>query len=193
MTDNDKPSDSDSAASAADQNADDPKSLDDLLASWKEGATDDKPAAKKPDSDALLQHVANLSYKLEMKDVIPTVKGELPVTDKFVENYINMRATENAKLSELWDNRDSRRAEFDEAVKAMTGEFADFAKENGIGKPKVTDADDDKGLAAAAHMARSTQAADTGLDSVNWSGLSDTDFALRKQEVIRMAESGKLK
>lgn len=180
---------SDAAAKAGSENPD-KKSLNDLLASW-----DDKGEKKaSPKNDGLATELAHLKYRIEMKDIIPTVKGDLTVSDKFVETYINSKADQDSKLMKLWDERDTRRSEFDAAIKALSGEFVEFCKASGIKiseKGDNKDEKDDKGLAAAARMAREHQSKSSGLDDINWGGLSDQEFALKKREVLKMAESGK--
>jgi len=174
------------------ENPDKP-TLDDLLADWDKRA---EKGGEKPGSDkteAMAREVARLSYKLEMKDIIGKVKGDLPVSDDFVETYVNMRAEKDARLQELWDNRDDNRRAFDEAMSEIGKEFQDFAKQNGFKVESEDKGNDDKGLAAAARMARESQPSGSGLDNVDFGSLSDSEFGFKKQEVFRLAEAGKLK
>ena len=167
--------------------------LSKLLASWDDDKSEKKAGLK---NDGLATELAHLKYRIEMKDIIPAVKGDLAVPDKFVETYINSKADQDQKLMKLWDERDTRRSEFDAAIKALSGDFVEFCKASGIKvgeKVDVKDEKDDKGLAAAARMARETQSKSSSMDDLNWGAMSDTEFALKKREVIRMAESGKFK
>lgn len=168
-------------------------SLEQLLESWDKGVEKggDKPSSDK--TEAMAREVARLSYKLEMKDIIGKVKGDLPVSDDFVETYVNMRAEKDARLQELWDNRDGNRRAFDDAMSEIGKEFRDFAKQNGFQAPSEDKGDDDKGLAAAARMARETKPSGSDLDNVDFGSLSDSEFGFKKQEVFRLAQAGKLK
>ncbi|MEE9158910.1 MAG: hypothetical protein V3U60_11050 [Gammaproteobacteria bacterium] len=189
MNDELKPDGSDAQAAAAAEESES-KSLDSLLASW-----DDKPkpsSEEKPSVDgesALISEVARLSYEREMDKLIPVVKGDLKISDKFVEAYMNQRANDDPRLRTLWDNRHDRRAEFDQAMQAMAGELA-----TEVGKP-VEDkpADDKDALAAAIHTARIKDAGGGELGDIDFGSLSDSDFELKKAEVFRLAETGKLK
>ena len=181
---------SDAKPPAGSENADKQR-LSDLLASWDDDKSEKKAS---PKNDGLATELAHLKYRIEMKDIIPTVKGDLAVSDKFVETYINSKADQDQKLMKLWDERDSRRSEFDSAIKALSGEFTEFCKASGIktgDKVENKDEKDDKGLAAAARMARENSSKSGSLDDLNWGGMSDQEFALKKREVLKMAESGK--
>lgn len=189
MSDDKKPGDSDTQPEGAEKIAD-KDDLNDLLASWddkpKDGKEDPKP---KGDESGLAAEVARLSYEREMDKLIPTVKGDLKVSDKFVEAYMNMRANEDPRLQSLWDKRHERRADFDKAM-SLLGD--DLKKE--IGAPvKEPKPGDDKGLAAAFHAAKESGAAGGELDDLDFSTMSDTEFGFKKAEIFRLAEQGKLK
>lgn len=165
------------------------KDLNTLLAEWEgEGSkTKDKPKS----DDAVLQHLADLSYKVDIPKVIGLVKGDLDISDRAVENYINGRAGRDEKLLKLWNDRDSNREAFEEAMLKLHDELKeDFKLESKKESPKA-DKDDDK-LSAAVRGARSVQSTGTDLDNVDFGSLSDHDFALKKQEVFRLAGAGKL-
>lgn len=183
-----KPGDSDVTAEAAPTETD-KKGLNDLLASWDDTPKDSSDDAPKGDKSALAEEVGRMSYQLEIDKLIPKVKGDLKISDKFVEAYMNMRANDDPRLRTLWDDRHNRRAEFDLAMTAIGEELK---KEVGSAPKEVVEADDTKGLAAAVHAAREGNTGDGGFDTVNWGGLSDSEFALKKAEVFRLAESGQL-
>ena len=159
------------------------KTLTDYLDDWEKG----KQAAPEVVNDKLLQAVANLSYKVDMEKIIPQVKGDLPVTDDFVEAWINMQGDKDSRLAEVWDDRDNRKSEFKELIKGLSDDFQKFAEESHIGK-KDEPVDDDKGLAAAARIAK--EAPSTTADDVDYGNLSDNDFELKKREVFRLAKGG---
>ena len=183
--------DTDAQPSGESEQSDQP-TLTSLLEDWEKGASKAAPQEEKPSGSE--DRVAALEYKLEMKDIIPTVKGEVDVSDKFVETYINMRATEDARLDELWRNRNTNRGAWDSAVKTLGTEFASFAKQSGLTKPepapKQRTRGDDKGLAAAAHMARESKPASEGFDSINWGELSPQEFAMKKSAYFRALKAG---
>lgn len=189
MTDK-KPDDSKQPPEGAGKDNDD-DSLDSLLASWDKdkGGKKTEPPAKKEDDSPLAKEVANMRYQLEMEKIVKLVKADLDVDDDFVETYVNMRGAKDPRLLALWDDRDSNRAEFNKAMKALAGDFAKFVKAKDAGKDEK--GRDDKGLAAAAHMARKSPGGGD-LDSLNFGAMSDADFAFKKQEVFRLAASGKL-
>ena len=49
-----------------------------------------------------------------------------------------------------------------------------------------------KGLANAVKAARESDSTPSGMDNVDFGSLSDHEFALKKAEVFRLAEAGKL-
>ncbi len=190
MNDEVKPGDTDALSADAPKDTD-KSDLNSLLESWDDKpkpSSDDTPP--KTDDNPLAAEVARLSYEREMDKLIPMVKGDLKVSDRFVEAYMNMRANDDQRLRSLWDNRHDRRSDFDQAMKAMADELA-----TEIGKPPDKDPPDDGkgGLAAAVHAAREVIAAGGELDTLDFGGLSDHDFALKKAEVFRLVEQGKLK
>lgn len=187
MNDQVKPGASDTPPAGADKNAD-KSDLNSLLESWDDKPKADSEVAPKGDDNPLAAEVARLSYEREMDKLVPIVKGDLKVSDKFVETYMNMRANDDQRLRTLWDNRHERRSEFDQAMKAMADELT-----TEIGKPLEEKPPTDSGLAAAIHTAKENAAAGGELDTLDFGGLSDYDFALKKAEVFRLAEQGKLK
>ncbi len=164
--------------------------LTDLLEDWNKGASDAAPA-KEAEPAPEMDRVAALEYKLEMKEVIPVVKGDIEVSDKFVETYINMRATEDSRLDELWKNRNTNRSAWDRAISTLGTEFKSFAETSGMSPKKAAvKTKDDSGLAAAAHMARESKPAGDQFDSIDWSSLSAQDFAMRKSQYFRALKAG---
>jgi hypothetical protein len=190
MNDQVKPGDSDTPPEGAEKNTD-KNDLNSLLASWEDKPKDSKEDPKpKGEESGLAAEVARLTYEREMDKLIPIVKGDLKVSDKFVEAFMNMRANEDQRLRSLWDNRHERRPEFEQAMTAL-GE--DLKKEIGAPVKETPPGGDDKGLAAAFHAAKESQAAGGGLDDLDFSTMSDTDFGFKKAEIFRLAEQGKLK
>jgi hypothetical protein len=49
---------------------------------------------------------------------------------------------------------------------------------------------DDKGLAAAAHMARESTPAGDPFESIDWGSLSPQDFAMKKSAYFRALKAG---
>lgn len=176
--------DTDTSAKAGSESSDEP-TLTQLLESWEKGAP--KAAKKEEQDDNSDARLAQLEYRLEMKDLIPRVKGDLNIGDKFVETYINMRANEDDRLNELWQSRSTNRGAWDKAIDSLSKEFTDFAEKSGFAKPAVREEkrSNDKGLAAAARMARETKPADSGFDAIDWAELSPTEFEMKKQSYFR--------
>ena len=190
--------DTDASAKAESEKSEKP-SLTSLLEDWEKGASKDAP--KKADkSDAKSgsdssDRVAALEYRLEMKELIPQVKGELDVPDKFVETYINMRASDDRRLSQIFDERFENRSAWEKAVEQLGDEFKSFAEKTGIKSPKEepkksSPKRDDRGLAAAAHMARESKPSGDGFESIDWGSLSNQEFAMKKSAYFRALKAG---
>lgn len=184
----------DTTASAESETSSEP-TLTSLLEDWEKGASKAAPKEEKsaePSQD--YDRVAALEYKLEMKEVIPAVKGEVPVNDKFVETYINMRASEDSRLDELWKNRNVNRSAWDKAIETLGKEFKSFAEASGMSPKKQTsERRDDKGLAAAAHMARESKPTGDAFESIDWSSLNAQEFAMKKSQYFRALKAGQEK
>ena len=193
MNDDKKPGDSDTPPEGADTNTD-KDGLNDLLASW-----DDKPKADskaddtppKSDDSGLVEEVARLSYEREMDKMIPMIKGDLKVSDKFVEAYMNMRANDDPRLRSLWEDRHSHRADFEKAMTMLSDDLKAEVSAPAGKEPKP--ADDDKGLAAAVNRAKQIDAGSGGPEDKDVGSMPDGEFALYKAEVFRLAEQDKLK
>ncbi len=178
---------------SAKPNSEDAKApkLTDLLAEWEKGEEKPKLAAK-PDEltdrlSAIETRLADDAYKTEMTSVVAQLKGDLDVDDFVVEAWINKRADEDSRLRDLYTNRDEKKTEWGQAIQALAPEFQKYVKER-IAAPAS-----DKKLGAAVRAAQ-TQDGKTSLEGdVNYGTLSDADFALKKAEVFRLAESGQLK
>jgi hypothetical protein len=194
MTTDSKPGDSDAPSADAPKDAD-KTSLNDVLASWDDGeskgsATDDAMAgmSDKAKLDLLMKRQGDVEDRNELERIVPVIKGDLNIPSDIVEGYVRQRAINDQRLNDLWINRDTRRAEFDQAVQALATEFQGALKPKSKAEPKP-----DKGLAAAVHSAREVPAGDSGFDSVDWANLSDSEFQVQKSLVYKAAELGQLK
>lgn len=160
--------------------------LNALLAKWDDDGKTEKSEKKEVD---VAQEIGALRYEIDIPKVVKQVKGDLEVSDDFVEAYVNGVASKDQRLLKLWDGRKSDPGAFDEAMAELNKKLSKELKVKSDDKEK----DDDKGLAAAARMARDSKTPDNSLDDVNFGQLSDSEFALKKQEVFRLAKAGKLK
>lgn len=196
------------------ETSDKPKSLSSLLAEWEEkdkgdsgkSPSEPKGEPKGPNADDIAKRLERLeasqvrsSYEADMKSVVATVKGDLDIDDFIVESWVNRKADGDPRLVKLWEERDSRKAQFDEVIKSLAPEFQEWAKSRIPAKSKEEEPEakdksgkSDKGLAAAVRQAREASPS-SGFDDVNFSGLSDQDFALKKAEVFRAVRTGALK
>lgn len=205
----------DSERNAQTETSDTPrKSLSALLAEWEEkdkgdgGKPKSEPNKAKGESsaddlakrlEAIEGALTKTSYQSDMKSVVATVKGDLQVDDGFVESWVNRKADSDPRLVELWEQRDSRKAQFQEAIKALQPEFKEYVEQltKQLSPPKQDEEPDkgkkaDRGLAAAVRNAREASPGANGYDGVNWAGISEHEFALKKAEVFKAAKEGRL-
>lgn len=186
------------------------KDVGSLLAEWDQpskgtesGKDGKKPSGLSDDLAARLErlesHATRTSYEADMKSIVATVKGDLDIDDFIVESWVNKRADNDPRLVALWNERDTKKAQFQEIVKSLAPEFQEFAKTRIIPKAAPKNDGDEpsgkdagKGLAAAVRNARDASPS-SGYDDVNFGALSDTELALKKTEIFRLASAGKLK
>ena len=164
--------------------------LTDLLNEWEKSEEKPKLAAK-PDElkdrlSAIESRLADDAYKAEMASVVGQLKGDLDVDDFMVEAWINKQADDDARLRDLYTNRDEKKSEWSQAIKALAPDFQDYVKQRIAPQP-------DKKLGAAVRAAKNADAGASLETDVNYGMLSDADFALKKAEIFRLAESGQLK
>ena len=154
------------------------------------------------------------AYKEDIKPVIATVKGEEKASDKTVHNWLNGEADENPKLRATWDDREKNPEAFDKMIEALAPKFKEYIqgesknvldikddskddKDDKDGKDDKDDSKDDTDLLALAHayrIARNSNAVATDdYEKVEWSGLSEPEFARMSQKVFEDMKSGKLK
>lgn len=200
----------DAERNASPETSDPPrKSLSALLSEWDEKDKGDsgKPKGEpkgepKESTDDLIKRMERLegaltktSYETDMKSVVETVKGDLDVDDWIVESWINRKADSDERLVKLWNERDTKKSQFDEVIKSLTPEFQEYAKNRILPKPDE-DKDEgkkpDKGLAAAVRTARDASPS-SGYEDLDLGSLSERDYALKKAEIFRAARAGKLK
>ena len=188
MTDESKPNESESGSADAGKD-EGPKNLESLLASWDDsGKGKDKPPAG---DDAILTEIADLRLQMELPKYVDVVKGDTGISDKMATGLISEAIRTDERFSELWDNRHRNKGQFEDALKAINKEVqTDLGQAKG---KNVNDAPDDQ-LAAAVRSAReSGEGAGSKLDGVDWSGISDAELAIKKQEVFRLQKAGQLK
>ena len=186
------------------------KNVTDLLNEWDQSSkgTDSGKDAKKAsglseDVTARLERLEALatrtSYESDMKSIVATVKGDLDVDDFVVEAWVNRKADSDSRLVALWNERDSKKAQFQELVKSLAPEFQEFAKTRIIKAPPKTEEketenrgkDAKDSLSAAVRSSREASPS-SGYDDVSWSGMNENQFALKKAEVFRLQKAGKL-
>lgn len=192
MTEKAKSGQTDSS-SAGKGTGNDKPTLDDLLASYKQGDGRSKDAAPESDDDVkkltdklsrLEQELANRDYQDTFaKRVIPVVKGDLDAKDEYVEWWVNKRATEDERLRAVWDEKDSNPSKFRTTMEALADEFA---------KEHASDSDKDR-VANAVRNARKSDAPQTSFDDVEWASLSQDQFELKKRALYKAAERGELR
>ena len=178
------------------------KSLADRLnefqkATQQKGATDkgmeERLAAAEQKLSAYQQAEASREYRKEMDNfMVPTVRGELDVHPKLVEQWLNEQADRDPRLTEVWEKRGEDRAKFEETVAGLQEKFAAYAeKENLAGTTGTRESKDPKAkLQSAVRSARQSSSAPGDFSSVNVAALSDTEFALHKAEVFRLQSAG---
>jgi len=186
MNDDAKPGDSDTPPAGADKNAD-KASLNSLLDSWDEPKDSDKQVAPEPGAADVMQSLGDTQYLADK--AVTKVKGDLDVEDEFVRSYLVGLFSENEALDTAWKEQNVKRDKW----AAVLDEVADTFQKTMKGKQAMPDVPDDKGLAAAVHSARDSDAGGGELDNLNWATMSDSDFEAKKTEVFRLAEEGKLK
>lgn len=186
-------------------------SLDELLAEWdndEPGKSGKEGAPSKPDkappgdgrSDADKQRLEKLEQRLAMQDyekamgqAVNAVKGDLEVEDDFVEFWLNKQADQDPRLMKLWEQRDTRRAEWSKALEALGRQFQD----DNAGRFGPTDTSQRKPgrrpslhdqVASAAHASRSTAPGDPN-DGIadELASMDDSTFALKKAEILRQS------
>jgi hypothetical protein len=205
MNDKTKPGDSDVTEATSPENTDTGKSLDDLLAEFDDKGTkqaDSKEsdqgeiAALKEQVNVLLEREADRSYKGEMNDfIIPTLKGDLEIDDFYVEAWANKQAQDDPRLQALWDERGTKRAEFQKAITLLAPKFQKSLEGKILvnQKQSTDDSVNESELASAVRKARESNSTPTSLDDANLGAMSDQEFQLHKQEVFRLQMEGKLK
>lgn len=173
------------------------RSLSQLLDEYDKGSGADGKKEPPPDEglkrkvDALEAEAAERSYQSGIEGVIKTLKGDLEVDDFIVESWANKQAADDPRLQKLWEERASRKKEFNEAIEALKPEFQKYAQEKILGKE--SSGGNNNSLVAAVRNARDSDPGGGEMDDVKWGGLSDSDFALKKAEVFRLAKAGELK
>lgn len=170
--------------------------LDSLLASYGKDGNDD--GAKKPSLEdevrELREQNALRDYQDTMsKEVIPTLRGDLDIQlpDDYVEHWVNRQAGEDERLMKLWDNRRSNPGAFKEAISALAPKFQKHVEDSfGI---KSEARGGKRKLASAVRGSRETSPTSAqDFDDVDWAGLTDQGFELKKREVFKAAERGDL-
>ncbi len=154
------------------------------------------------------------AYKEDIKPVIATVKGEETASDKTVNNWLNGEADADPKLSAIFEKRDENPEAFDKMIKELTPRFKEYIQAEAKNvldikdddPPEKTPADppadpkndkddaDARALAHAVRIMRNENAPATDdYEKVEWSGLSDNDFARMSHKVFEDMKNGKLK
>ena len=147
------------------------------------------------------------AYKEDIKPVIATVKGEEKASDKTVHNWLNGEADENSQLRAAWDDREKSPEAFDKMIEDLKPKFKEYIQAEAKTVLDIKDGDppadppvepkDDKdaqSLSHATRIARNANAVATDdYEKVEWSGLSDNEFARMSEKVFADMRSGKLK
>lgn len=171
--------------------------LADLLNEWEKGEENLKAEAKPKvvDTEARLtaleadnQLLAEDANQREISSTIELLKGDLKVDDAYVDYWVNKRATDDPRLRDIFETRLSNPAAWKTVVKALVPEFKEHAK-------TVFHIKDDKASSlGAAVRAAKVAGGDAAIETdVGYGSLSDADFAVKKAEIFRLAESGQLK
>lgn len=200
-----KPGAPDADQAGPPEDADEAKSLTELLAEYDDvDATPKESGDEKPDDDKQDVRMARLEAREDERDMdalVQRVKGDLDVDNWIVRAYILNEAANSPKMDALWNDREARKADLDKIVKqALIPGFKKYAEEK-ILPPEADDTGDDpkpksgqRRLAAAVKGAReSGKSSGSSLDDTDWSSLTPSEFEAKKQEVFKAAAAGTLK
>lgn len=189
MNDDEKPNKSE-AASKDEGKDKGPKDLNELLASWDDsGKSESKKdgSEKKGNDDAILSEIADLRLQIDLPKYVDAVRGDTGVSEKYATGLISEAIRTDEKFAKLWDSRHSNKEAFNSALKMLNKE----AQAEVSNLTKKSRPDDE--LAAAVHSAREGTGSGSKLDSVDFGSLSDSELAIKKAEVFRLAKSGELR
>ena len=177
-------------------------SLDDLLADYGKGdgkgsPTDDSQSNSPSEKDRIAA-LEERAYRAELNDamtnqVIPLVKGDLPLPDSFIRSYAVGKAFEDERLGKLFDERAQRPEEFEKAMKALGSELAEEIGKS-TGDTSDDDSDDASRTANAVRNARKqTRKSGGEYGDVDWQSLSQGDFETQKRRLFKSIERGELR
>jgi hypothetical protein len=168
--------------------------LDKILAEFDEG-TKPAPAAAKPEpkageaddlkaaKDEVLSardEIRQERFKKDMHSTVMEVRGDLPADffdDRFVQAWIDARATDDPRLSKAWIERNSNPQQFKRVVGALSREFA-----KKYGKLPDKQATEDREAVTAAVRGASTKAPEGKAPDL--SRLTDTEFVAEKEKLF---------
>lgn len=191
---------------AGDRN--DEPTLDELLEEWdaadhdasdkdtgkrkppKEPSSDGGSEAEKQRLERLEQRLAMQDYEKAMGQAVDAVKGDLQVEDDYVEFWLNKQADQDPRLMKLWEQRDTRRAEWNKALEALGRQFQEeYADRFGTVNDRETTGArrnlQDK-VASAVHASRSRTPGDPNDGVVDeLASMDDSTFSLKKAEILR--------
>ncbi len=140
--------------------------------------------------------LARTDYQNAMGKAVEQVRGDLDVDDFLVEAWLNRKAENDPRIVEVWNNRDRNQAAFDETLRLMSSEFRKYAVERKLaaGAKGEKDTSDTSGNEAKAARAGARSAgAPRGDDQYgSLSGLDDNAFALKKAEIFKAVQEGRL-
>ena len=189
MNDNVKPGDSDTPSADATKNAD-VQDLNSVLASWdkpEDSKTDDvKPAA----APVVTQSFGDAEYAVDK--TVSRVKGDLDLPDDVVRQYLKGLADENKGFDNAFAERGENPEKWEAVLNSVAENYQKVMSHKKVSADQVAADINDKGLAAAVLTAR-TSAGSGDTDAIDWPALSDSEFEVKKQEIFRLAEQGKLK
>ena len=80
---------------------------------------------------------AHKKYRDEMDEIIPKVRGDLKISDRFVETWINFQAEQHPECLEIWDKRRRYTRKYPDMISRWADEFRAFCITAGVGKRRA--------------------------------------------------------
>lgn len=161
----------------------DKPTLDSLLEDWDTTEKPKETKAEAPSADVLA--LLERENKRDLKhEVAPILKGDLEIDDDMALGYLYAKAESNPSLKQLFDSRYENPEKWQEALQAVATEFQEKMG------PKETSTES---IAAAAAMSREAPPADNSFENVDWGSMTNTEFEVRKRELLKAVANGQVR
>jgi len=183
----------DTSAAAGSEASKGQPSLESILAEFdgqKATGTDAGKTVSREEFDALKTQLVVESDKATIEDMI-SVLGKETGADRFtVRGFLVEKSEENPDILKVLDLSRDNKAKYKEAVNSLVPELKKHVQARQPAKDNSGKASGR--MTAAIRGSRESSPGDSGSYDEDWSGMSDTDFALKSREVLRAAERGQL-